>query len=105
MADAIQPALLVQGEDTHGNWDLLPPDGPSGFVYKPKPDGAATTVILHQVLHFLDDPQRALNEAARIVTPGGHIVIADFGPHEIEELREAHAHRRLGFADAEMQAM
>lgn len=71
----------------------------------PLEDGAATTVILHQVLHFLDDPQRALNEAARIVTPGGHIVIADFGPHEIEELREAHAHRRLGFADAEMQAM
>lgn len=41
---ARQPALLVQGEDKHGNWDLLPADGPSGFIYKPKPDGAATTV-------------------------------------------------------------
>ena len=41
---ARQPALLVRGEDKHGNWDLLPADGPSGFIYKPKPDGAATAV-------------------------------------------------------------
>ena len=41
---ARQPALLVKGEDTHGNWDLLPSDGPVGFLYTPKPSGAATTV-------------------------------------------------------------
>lgn len=71
----------------------------------PLEDGAAGVVILHQVLHFLDDPQGALNEAARILSPGGQVVVADFGPHDMEELRDDHAHRRLGFADSEMQTM
>jgi ubiquinone/menaquinone biosynthesis C-methylase UbiE len=57
------------------------------------------------VLHFLDDPQRALNEAARIIKPGGAVLIADFGPHEMESLRDEHAHRRLGFDNQEMRAM
>ena len=71
----------------------------------PLEDNVADVVILHQVLHFLDDPQRAVNEAARIARPGGAILIADFGPHEMESLRDEHAHRRLGFSDEEMQAM
>ena len=71
----------------------------------PLEDGVADIVILHQVLHFLDDPQRALNEAARITKPGGAVLIADFGPHEMESLRDEHAHRRLGFAEDEMRAM
>ena len=65
----------------------------------PLEDNVADIVILHQVLHFLDDPQRAVNEAARITRPGGCVLIADFGPHEMEDLRHEHAHRRLGFAD------
>ena len=68
----------------------------------PLEDNVADIVILHQVLHFLDDPQRAVNEAARITRPGGCVLIADFGPHEMEDLRNEHAHRRLGFADDEM---
>jgi len=71
----------------------------------PLEDNVADVVILHQVLHFLDDPQRAVNEAARIARPGGAILIADFGPHEMESLRDEHAHRRLGFSDEEMQTM
>lgn len=71
----------------------------------PLEDNVASVVILHQVLHFLDDPQRALNEAARILAPGGRVLIADFGPHEMESLREDHAHRRLGFDDGDMRAM
>ena len=71
----------------------------------PLEDNVADIVILHQVLHFLDDPQRALNEAARITKPGGAVLIADFGPHEMENLRDEHAHRRLGFGEEEMQAM
>ena len=71
----------------------------------PLEDGTADIVILHQVLHFLDDPQRALNEAARITKPGGAVLIADFGPRDMESLRDEHAHRRLGFAEEEMQAM
>ena len=71
----------------------------------PLEDATADVVILHQVLHFLDDPQRAISEASRLLAPGGQILVADFGPHELEELRDAHAHRRLGFADDDMQMM
>lgn len=68
----------------------------------PLANASADLVVLHQVLHFLDDPQTALLEAARILRPQGHILIVDFSPHEMEELREQHAHRRLGIANEQM---
>ncbi|MGV7032293.1 ArsR/SmtB family transcription factor [Methylobacterium symbioticum] len=55
-------------------------------------------VVVHQVLHYLDDPARALREAARLVAPGGRLLVVDFAPHDLEFLRESQAHRRLGFA-------
>ncbi len=61
-------------------------------------DGSADAVIVHQVLHFLSDPAQAVREAARVLEPGGRMLIVDFAPHELEFLREAHAHERLGFA-------
>jgi ArsR family transcriptional regulator len=74
-----------------------------GDVYEPPvAPGAADLVTIHQVLHFLPDPGRAVVEAARLLKPGGRLVIADFAPHSLEFLREKHAHRRLGFSDAEM---
>ena len=62
-------------------------------------------VTLHQVLHFLDDPGRALKEAARVLRAGGRLLIVDFAPHGLEFLREEHAHRRLGFSREEMTRM
>lgn len=59
-------------------------------------DGEVDAVVLHQVLHYLDDPAGALREAARILAPGGKLLVVDFAPHELEFLRETHAHRRLG---------
>jgi ubiquinone/menaquinone biosynthesis C-methylase UbiE/DNA-binding transcriptional ArsR family regulator len=56
-------------------------------------------VILHQVLHFLDDGGRAIQEAARMLRPGGRLLVVDFAPHALEFLRDLHAHRRLGFAE------
>jgi ubiquinone/menaquinone biosynthesis C-methylase UbiE len=50
------------------------------------------------VLHFLDDPAAAIAEAARLLAPGGRLLVVDFAPHELEFLREQSAHRRLGFA-------
>jgi ArsR family transcriptional regulator len=74
-----------------------------GDAYAPPIEpGAADLVTIHQVLHFLSDPGRALVEAARLLKRGGRLLIVDFAPHHLEFLREEHAHRRLGFADAEI---
>jgi ubiquinone/menaquinone biosynthesis C-methylase UbiE/DNA-binding transcriptional ArsR family regulator len=70
-----------------------------GDLYNvPLPDGAADAVVLHQVLHFLDDPAAAIVEVSRLLAPGGKLLVVDFAPHELEFLREQSAHRRLGFA-------
>jgi ArsR family transcriptional regulator len=67
------------------------------------PSGSADLVIVHQVLHYLTDPASAVAEAARLVAPGGKLLVVDFAPHDLEFLREAHQHRRLGFSDDEME--
>ncbi|MGO4705636.1 ArsR/SmtB family transcription factor [Microvirga sp. 2MCAF38] len=74
-----------------------------GDIYAPPfPRDTFDLVIVHQVLHYLDDPGRAIREAARLLAPGGRILIVDFAPHNLEFLREAQAHRRLGFAPEQM---
>ena len=65
----------------------------------PLPSGSAETVIIHQVLHYAQNPAAAVSEAARLLTPGGRLVVVDFAPHEREELRSRDAHVRLGVAD------
>ncbi|WP_262690237.1 ArsR/SmtB family transcription factor [Kordiimonas aestuarii] len=65
-------------------------------------DSTQDMVLFHQVLHFADDPQRAIREAARVLAPGGTLLVADFAPHREEFLRDEQAHRRLGFADEEV---
>lgn len=70
-----------------------------GDIYAlPFANAAADLVTIHQVLHFLEDPLRALVEARRILAPEGKLLIVDFAPHQREELQIAHAHRRLGIA-------
>ena len=66
-------------------------------------DGCADLVVVHQVLHYLTDPAAAVAEAARLVGPGGRLLIVDFAPHDLEFLRTEHRHRRLGFFDTEME--
>ena len=63
----------------------------------PLGDASADTIVLHQVLHFADLPAAAIAEAARVLAPGGRLLIADFAPHDREELRSREAHARLGF--------
>ena len=74
-----------------------------GDIYTlPVDRNAFELVIIHQVLHFLDDPARALREAAQVLAPGGRIIVVDFAPHDLEFLRETQAHRRLGFSASQM---
>jgi ubiquinone/menaquinone biosynthesis C-methylase UbiE len=61
------------------------------------PPDSFDVVVIHQVLHFLDDGARAIREAARVLRPQGRLLVVDFAPHELEFLREEYAHRRLGF--------
>src|SRR5438105_5017729 len=62
------------------------------------PKDSFDVVIIHQVLHFLDDSARAIDEAARVLRPSGRLLVVDFAPHDLEFLRDEYAHRRLGFA-------
>lgn len=66
------------------------------------PDGAADAVVIHQVLHYLSEPAQAVREAARILAPGGRLLIVDFAPHDIEALRDEQAHERLGFESVQV---
>src|SRR5215813_11967394 len=69
-----------------------------GDIYDlPLPRDSVDVVIIHQVLHYLDDGARAIREAARVLRPQGRLLVVDFAPHDLEFLRTDHAHRRLGF--------
>ena len=63
------------------------------------PPDSFDVVVIHQVLHLLDDAAGAIREAAGVLRPTGRLVVVDFAPHDQEFLRVDHAHRRLGFAD------
>jgi ArsR family transcriptional regulator len=74
-----------------------------GDMYQLPLAGASfDAVVIHQVLHYAERPARAIAEAARVLRPGGRLLIVDFAPHDLEFLRSEHAHRRLGFADGEI---
>ena len=87
----LKTAGLAHAEVRHGDiYDLA------------LPDGVADGVVMHQVLHYLSEPALAVREAARILAPGGRLLVVDFAPHEIEDLRARHAHERLGFEERQV---
>ena len=68
----------------------------------PFDDNSADLVIIHQVLHYMDAPNRAIAEASRVLKPGGQLLIVDFAPHDLEFLRAEYGHHRLGMAHEAM---
>ena len=69
-----------------------------GDIYSPPlATDSFDLIVVHQVLHFLDDPARAIREISRLLAPGGRMLVVDFAPHGLEFLRSDHAHVRLGF--------
>lgn len=81
-----------------GNADLRQAD----LYALPLADDAADVAIIHHVLHFAQQPGAAIGEAARVLTPGGRLLIADFAPHDREDLRAQGGHTRLGFSDEQI---
>jgi len=75
------------------------------FGSLPFPAASFDTVLFHQVLHFAQAPGAVLMEAARVTRPEGRIAIVDFAAHQREELRDRHAHARLGFEDGQMRTL
>ena len=61
--------------------------------------------VMQMVLHYAEDPAAAIAEAARMLTPGGRLVIVDLAAHGRAELAERLAHRWPGFAEPEMEAL
>ena len=64
--------------------------------------GRFDLVTIHQVLHYSGEPQVVVNEAARALRAGGTLLVVDFASHDLEYLRDRHAHQRLGFSDEQM---
>ena len=71
----------------------------------PIDDAAVDLVFFSQSLHHALHPERAIQEAWRILSPGGRIVILDLVKHRFEEARELYADEWLGFSESELQAM
>ncbi len=68
-------------------------------------DGEVDLVFFSQSLHHALHPERALAEAARILVPGGRIVILDLVRHRFEEARELYADEWLGFSESDLESM
>ena len=72
----------------------------TGDMYQlPLGAAACDTLLLHQVLHYADNPAAVIDETARVLRPGGRLLVIDLMPHKREELRVERRHLRLGFAD------
>jgi ubiquinone/menaquinone biosynthesis C-methylase UbiE len=78
---------------------------PGDMEELPIEDRAVDLVFFSQSLHHALHPARALQEAARILRPGGRIAILDLAKHRFEEARELYADEWLGFSEAELEAM
>lgn len=98
-SEMLRLARAKLGEQGLANVELRQAD----LYALPMGDGEADVAIIHHVLHFAQQPGAAIAEAARVLAPGGRLLIADFAPHDREELRAQDAHTRLGFSDAQIE--
>lgn len=71
----------------------------------PLPDRAYDLVVLQMVLHYAEDPAAALAEAARVLAPGGRLIVVDLAAHDRADLAQRLAHRWPGFTDAALRGL
>lgn len=98
-ADMLRLARAKLPDDGSDKYDLLLGD----FCDVPLDDASVDLVTAHQILHYTPVPQQVIAEGARVLAPGGRMLIVDFAPHDREELRTQDQHERLGFSDAQIE--
>lgn len=77
-----------------------------GDMYRlPFADAAFDLVVLQMVLHYAEDPAAVLAEAARVLAPGGRLVVIDLAAYAASPRTLALAHRWPGFADDTLVAL
>lgn len=64
--------------------------------------GEFDLVVVHQVLHYAEEPASVVEEAARALRPGGLLIVVDFADHDEQYLRDEHQHRWLGFEETDV---
>ena len=86
--------------------ELAKKNGLANLAYKlgdiahvPLPDRSVDLAILSQALHHAQHPQAAVDEAWRILRPGGQILVLDLNEHTFEKARELYADVWLGFKE------
>ncbi|MFI5355851.1 MAG: ArsR/SmtB family transcription factor [Opitutales bacterium] len=87
--------------------ELAEKSGLDNLAYKlgdiekvPLPDRSVDLAILSQALHHARHPQTAVNEAFRILVPGGQLLVLDLNEHSFERARELYADVWLGFKES-----
>lgn len=68
----------------------------------PLDDESVDAAVLTLVLHHVSEPAAVLAEAARVLKPGGRLVVIDMLPHDREEYRQQMGHVWLGFSEAQL---
>jgi ArsR family transcriptional regulator len=71
----------------------------------PIKDATVDLALLSQALHHARDPQKAMREAARIVVPGGRVLVLDLREHGEQWVRERLGDRWLGFTDETLRQL
>jgi ubiquinone/menaquinone biosynthesis C-methylase UbiE/DNA-binding transcriptional ArsR family regulator len=71
----------------------------------PLAEASFDLAVMQMVLHYAEDPPGALAEAARVLRPGGRLIVIDLAHHDRNDLVTKLAHRWPGFSDAAMRAL
>jgi ArsR family transcriptional regulator len=78
---------------------------PGDLEALPIADGELDAAVMMLVLHHVPEPARALGEAARVLKPGGRLLVVDMWPHDRAEYQQQMGHVWLGFSDKQMRRL
>lgn len=109
MLEAARAKLEEEGFTAEAEGGFAGPEGAGRITLRageandlPLADGEVDAALAHMVLHYLPAPADALREMARVVRPGGAVVVVDFVRHEAEWMRDELGVQWLGFPPDEV---